>query len=430
MVNLTRRIDSFVGRILTAITLTLSPAALAKDESNWTLDFSGQYRARVEDFQRPFVGLSPVDEFTSVAHRLLTGARLSHKSRFGAFAQFGAFVEEGRKPSARRTDKGDPDIQQLYLDVPLISSNTASTVRIGRQEMSFGASRLVSRRNSPNIRRSFDAFRVMTQWHDLSVQAFLARPVQLRPGAFDDKSDQSGTFWGVYGSRSYQTESGVDLYYFGLDRDLGVFDQGREPETRHTIGLRHFGKSAAWNWDSEAAIQFGKFGEGGIRAWFAGGEVSRTWTDSKWSPRLSLRSHIFSGDDDPLDPDLQTFNPLFPNTTYFTRAGLFAPANAIDLHPIVSITPSSNLRLELSADFFWLYSTGDALYQPPLAPRITGSANNKRRLGEIWEVLAKWSPTQRVEVTAAYDIGKFRGFIADAGGKSPRFFLLSIQITL
>ena len=432
MAKRTRPLHGFLGRVLTTILLTLhlTPVVAAESDSSWSLDLSGQYRARVEDFHEPFVGLSSVDEFTSVAHRLLGGVRLSHESRFEAFAQFGTFLEDGRKPAARLTDEGDPDIQQLYFDFPLSANNTTPMVRVGRQEMSFGASRLVSRRDSPNIRRSFDALKVTIPWRDTSVQAFLARPVDLRVGAFDDKPDQSVSFWGVYASRSGQEGRGVDLYYLGLDRDIGVFDQGRAPETRHTIGVRHFAKSGTWNWDGEAAFQFGEFGEADIRAWFVGGEVSRSWKDFKWSPRLALRSHIFSGDDDPLDPDLQTFNPLFPKTTFFTQSGLFAPTNAIDLHPVVSITPIPNFRLAVSVDFFWRYSKDDALYRPPLAPRITGSANSNRRLGEIWEVLAKWSPTQRVDVTAAYDVGKVRGFIADAGGRSPRFFMLSIQVNL
>jgi len=397
--------------------------------SDWSIEFSGQYRVRVEDFEEPFVGLSSVDEFTSVSHRLLGGLGIDYKKRFRLFAQLGSFFEEGRKPSTRSTDEGDPDIQQLYLDFPLGPNDHTPTLRLGRQEMSFGASRLVSVRDSPNIHRSFDALKLTLPWRRADVQIFAGRPVELLNGAFDDKSDTAIAFWGVYGSAPRPDNGGLDLYYFGLNRDVGIFDQGVASEIRHTVGARLFGKRSAWDWDGETAFQFGTFGDGSIRAWFVGVEVGRTWKESPWSPRVAFRSHVFSGDDDPLDPDLQTFNPLFPKTTFFTQAGLFSPANAIDFHPLISFSPTDNLRVTTSIDFFWRYSTDDALYRPPLLPRIPGAANDERYLGTIWEILAKWSPTKHMDITLAFDVGNTQGFISEAGGKDPRFLLASVQIT-
>ncbi len=416
-----------VGVLLT-LAVTITPVEGA--DSDWSVDLSGQYRVRVEGYQEPFVGLSSIDEFTSIAHRLLGGVSLDYKDHYRVFAQFGTFIENGRKPSARPTDEGHPDIQQLYLDFPLSSDISTRKLRFGRQEMSFGASRLVSLRDSPNIRRSFDALKLTFPWRRMELQAFVGRPVELLRGAIDDSTDTSVAFWGVYGSAPLPNDTGLDFYYFGLDRDMSTFDQGVAAESRHTVGTRIFGRRNAWNWDGEAAFQFGKFGDGNIRAWFIGGEVGRTWRDARWSPRLAIRSHVFSGDDDPLDPDLQTFNPLFPKTTFFTQAGLFSPANAIDLHPLLSLSPAKNLRITMSVDVFWRFSTDDALYRPPLLPRIPGNANDRRFLGAIWEVLAKWSPTERISVTLAYDVADARSFISDAGGKDPRFFLLSAQVSL
>ena len=333
-------IGNAVG-VLLALVVTITPAEGA--DSDWSVDLSGQYRVRVEDYEEPSVGLSSTDEFTSIAHRLLGGVSLDYKDHYRVFAQFGTFIENGRKPSARPTDEGHPDIQQLYLDFPLSPNNSARRLRFGRQEMSFGASRLVSLRDSPNIRRSFDALKLTFPWRSMEIQAFVGRPVELLRGAIDDSTDTSVAFWGVYGSAPLPNDTGLDFYYFGLDRDMSTFDQGVAAETRHTVGARIFGRHSAWNWDGEAAFQFGKFGDGSIRAWFIGGEVGRTWRDARWSPRLAIRSHVFSGDDDPLDPDLQTFNPLFPKTTFFTQAGLFSPANAIDLHPLLSAPSSGKL---------------------------------------------------------------------------------------
>ncbi len=417
------------AHVVVLLTLAVFSTPVEGADSDWSIDFSGQYRIRVEDFEEPFVGLSPNDEFSSIAHRLLGGVNVDYKNRYRLFAQLGTFVENGRKPRARPVDEGDLDIQQLYLDFPLGPENGATTLRLGRQEMSFGASRLVSVRDSPNIRRSFDALKLTFTWRGSQLRAFVGRPVELLNGAFDDKPDTSVAFWGVYGSVPLANDGGLDLYYFGLDRDVGVFDQGVAAETRHTVGARFFGSRSPWDWDGEAAFQFGKFGDGNIRAWFVGGEAGRTWKEARWSPRLAFRAHVFSGDDDPLDPDLQTFNPLFPKTTFFTQLGLFSPTNAIDLHSLVSFSPTQSLRVTASIDFFWRYSTDDALYRPPLLPRIPGGANDERYLGTIWEFLLKWSPTKHMDITLAYDVGNVHGFISEAGGKDPRLLLASVQIT-
>ena len=339
-----------------------------------------------------------------------------------------AYIENGRKPSERATDEGDPDIHQFYVDLSLSPTTKDSALRIGRQEISFGASRLVSKRDSPNIRRSFDAVKMSWPWRTVNMQAFVARPVELRDGPFDDKSETAVAFWGIYGSLPRSSNGGLDIYYLGLDREIGIYDQGTADETRHTIGARLFGNRGGWRWDAESAFQFGDFGDGDIRAWFAGGEIGHSWSESPWSPHLALRMHAFSGDRDPDDSDLETFNPLFPKTTFFTQLGLFSPANAVDVHPMVSFSPTASVRVTASVDFFWRFSTDDALYRPPLLPRISGNTNDERYLGTIAELLVKWSVNERIQVTLAYDVGNVQGFIADAGGKDPRLFLASVQI--
>lgn len=97
----------------TGVIGTLALAALPTEAagSDWSIEFSGQYRVRVEDYKEPFIGLASVDEFTSLAHRLLGGVRAGYKNRFHLFAQLGTFAENGRKPRARPIDEGELDIQ-------------------------------------------------------------------------------------------------------------------------------------------------------------------------------------------------------------------------------------------------------------------------------------------------------------------------------
>lgn len=51
-------------------------------------------------------------------------------------------------------------------------------------------------------------------------------------------------------------------------------------------------------------------------------------------PRPGLKANITSGARDPNNPNLKTFNPLFPKGAYFSEDGDW-PANQIDLNPSV-----------------------------------------------------------------------------------------------
>jgi len=44
-----------------------------------------------------------------------------------------------------------------------------------------------------------------------------------------------------------------------------------------------------------------------------------------------------SGDNNPNDKDLQTFNPLFPKGKYFGELSLLGPYNLINLHPSIGV---------------------------------------------------------------------------------------------
>ena len=51
-------------------------------------------------------------------------------------------------------------------------------LRAGRQEMSFGSSRLVGVRESPNVRQSFDGLRATLGVEGWLVDGFLTRPAE------------------------------------------------------------------------------------------------------------------------------------------------------------------------------------------------------------------------------------------------------------
>jgi Alginate export len=79
-----------------------------------------------------------------------------------------------------------------------------------------------------------------------------------------------------------------------------------------TVGLRVWRQAKPWDYNFEAVYQWGRFGSGPIRAWTFASDSGLTLPKAAWRPRFGLKADVTSGDKDPSEPTLQSFNPLFP----------------------------------------------------------------------------------------------------------------------
>jgi alginate export protein len=222
-----------------------------------------------------------------------------------------------------------------------IGGTLALTLRAGRQEMAYGSARLIDVRQGPNVRRSFDAARMLLHAGGWQVDGFAARPVLNGGGVFDSRRDPNQALWSVYGSGKPSGLRGaaLDLYYLGFQDDQGDYVQGTASETRHSVGGRLWGKAGGWDYNFESLFQWGHFGSAEIRAWTAASDTGHTWNDAPLQPRLGLRANVASGDDDPNDDVLETFNPLYPRGNYFNELATLGPRNFFDVHPFLTVKP-------------------------------------------------------------------------------------------
>jgi len=109
----------------------------------------------------------------------------------------------------------------------------------------------------------------------------------------------------------------LDVYYLGLDREKATFDQGTAREQRHTVGINLHGRKNDLFFFGEGDVQFGKFGRGQLLAWKVAPILGYAFPKVRFHPALSVQGAISSGDKNPADPNLETFNPLFPNGLYY-----------------------------------------------------------------------------------------------------------------
>ena len=389
---------------------------------DWYLSIGGELRERYEYYSETGFGLEGgSDDY--LLHRLLIHADLHLGNHFRTFVQFGSHYVFGKEDEIAPIDQNIIDIQQAFADISLDTSAGRFLLRGGRQELAFGSQRLIAVRESPNVRRSFDGVRFAYDSKPVRIDAFVTRPVELRRGAFNDNSDDRTAFWGVYAFSAVPCIAGLklDLYYLGLINEDAEYLQGIATERRHSIGIRLSGKTRGLDYNFEFVYQFGSFGTAGIRAWTAASDTGYTWTGLPFKPRFGLKVDIASGDDDPKDGTLGTFNPLFPKIAYFTENSLFVPANLINVYPSLALELKEGLLVSVGWDVLWRESTRDAFYLNPLSPLPSSEASRNSFIGSEATVDLRWQFNRHVQISASY-VRFFAGdTIEDAGGKDVDF---------
>ncbi|MFO1499392.1 MAG: alginate export family protein [Verrucomicrobiota bacterium] len=369
------------------------------------LSTGGEIRERFEYVEHNNWGRGPADQNGYLLHRYVVHADWHEGDQFRFFAAFKSGLEEGRSGGPRPTDRDRFDLHQAFADLRALDMVDRSlTLRLGRQELAYGSSRLISVREGPNVRLSFDGAKGMWKSDSWQVDAFAVKPARTQPGVFDDDPDPHQSLWGIYSVAAVPPFRGakVDLYYLGLERGQARFDQGAARETRHSFGGRIWGRDRSWDYNFEAVYQYGTFGHEEIHAWTVASDTGYTLLDAPFSPRFGLKANITSGDQNPEDAGLQTFNPLFPRGAYFGEPALIGPANHIDVHPSVDLNLSRRLRLNLNWDLFWRESVRDGIYGPALNLIRSGRDSNERLVGHQFEALLEWRLNRHLLVTADY----------------------------
>ncbi|OUL98815.1 alginate export family protein [Variovorax sp. JS1663] len=400
------------------------------DSGSWYATLGGELRERYEYVRAPVFGLGSPPRNDYFLSRASLFADIHFGPGFRTFVEIAAAHAPGWSGSPPATQKDTLDVLQAFGEAKLSLGEGQLSVRAGRQQMSFGSSRLVGVRDSPNIRRSFDGVRVTwIESKDLRVDAFAVQPVAPRTGRFDDGRDRAQDLWGVYATTNVPAVAGLkaDLYYLGLNRRDARFAQGVETEHRHTVGARLFGSHADFDWNIEGIFQFGNFGGSSIRAWALSSDTGYTFSDRTWTPRIGLKADAFSGDRNLRDGRLGTFNALFPRLPYFSEANLVAPSNLLDLQPNLTLALTPTVELNLAWNPLWKQTKADAFYAPPLSPVRGTAGTQSRHIGQQVIATIEWSATPRLTVAASYVHFEPGRATRQAGGRSGEFLATWLQ---
>ncbi len=310
--------------------------------------------------------------------------------------QLGVHAENGKAGGPGRTDSGALDVQQAYWRW----QRGGFHLQLGRQEAGYGSSRLLSVRDGPNIRLAFDGARAGWKGRLGTLDLMALRPLENRPGAFDDRGERGAHLWGAYATTARGRGPGQwDLYLLDYRREGARFAAGSGTERRETLGARWFGQFGALDWNSELVAQGGELqtvaGTLDVRAWTLATDTGWRWTERPLQPRLGLKADIASGDGKLHDGRLGTFNALFPKSAYFSEASLLAPANLMDLQPTLTLRLHHAVTTELGVQMAWKQRRADAVYTTP-APLLAlpGSAGGARRIGTQYKSETRWQASK------------------------------------
>jgi hypothetical protein len=394
------------------------------EDGSWYVTLGGELRARYESSRQPVFGLGAPTRNDYLLTRSFLFADVHFGPHLRSFVELVSGLSPGWAGTPPPTQRDQLDLLQGFAEVSLPLSGGSLMLRGGRQEMSFGSSRLVSVRESPNVRRSFDGFRA--GWsgpQDLRIDAFLVRPVAPQTGIFNDSRDPAQAFWGVYATTAIPAVQGLkaDIYYLGLERENARFAQGVGTERRQTVGTRLFGKRDGFDWNIEAAFQFGSFGTADIRAWTVSSDVGYRLADLPFSPRLGLRADAISGDGNLRDNKLGTFNPLFPKLPYFSEANLAAPANLLDIQPNLTLALTAKLDFTIGWNPLWKQAKADAFYTTPLSPTRGTAGGTGRFIGQQTSATLSWAATDQLTIGGTYVQYTPGERVKQAGGRSGEF---------
>jgi hypothetical protein len=393
---------------------------------DWYASLGGQARYRYEYFDHANFGAGPQDKDGYHLTRLLANADIHFGDMFRLFAQGKSAMIDNRDGGPRPVDADEADIQQLFADAKIpLAEDQSLTFRFGRQELLYGAQRLIGPVDWTNVRRTFEGAKVSWSTPANTLDVFWVRPVIVDKERLNN-GDGDSSFAAIYDTLSLpwlfgkSAASKIEMYGLALSKEKDATTP--VDSDTYTVGARFTTNPKPFDFDLEPDYQFGRSGSGDISAWSVATEGGYTVSQLEFTPRAFLGFDAASGDNDPANPDKGTFNQLFP--TGHLQLGyidVIGRQNIVDIHPGVELTllkdESYAKKVTLRADYrvFWRENTHDALYNSLGAVQRAAGTNRESYVGNELDLLLTWQIERHTQIYAGYSHFFAGDFIQDTG---------------
>ena len=335
------------------------------------IEFGGEIRIRPEvTDDNPNTFTLGVDSFVGQRVRLNARARLTDDVTGFVEIQDSRFW--GGEFSTTNS-LANVDLHQAYLQADRFLTPGLS-LRIGRQELSYGSERLIGVSDWDNVGQSFDAIKAVFAKKRWSIDLVASRVNDFQgfrfgvparenedPDFFPAPPHQE--FYGAYlkflnDNPNYKLEA----YGFLLNDNLARFGEVRrrtDSTSIYTVGGRQEAKfDGGFYFDGEAAFQTGHRGPDDHLAAAAAGRVGKYFKSAR-SPHFGFEYAFATGDGNSRDQDSREFIDLFAdNHTHHGYMDLIGWRNLHDYRLNFGFNPAGELSLDVDYHKFLLHQAG------------------------------------------------------------------------
>lgn len=320
------------------------------------------------------------------------------------------------------------DLHQLYADVKFPHEDVPLKVRVGRQKLAYGEQRFVGGFEWSNVARVFDAVKIVftpTKW--FSFDAWFSQVVVADRNHADHPTHKDN-FWGLYGSLKPIENHVIDTFLFIRDSRNATFTgeiaSNRGGLTEFTYGNRLVGQKAGLDYGFEWAIQGGERANEDIEALALHARIGYTIPDVDLKPRFSFEYNHGSGDSDPRDGKIETFDNLFPtNHLHYGYMDFFSLRNTHNFRLGFDMQPHSKVHFKTDFHWFYLDTPSGALQNAGGAVLRAGNAGASSTVGQEIDLLTKWKASKHLSFLLGYSHFFSGGFIEDTGASQDADFL-------
>ena len=435
--------------------------------------FDFQERFRWEIRNNNFDFNDSVNVFTD-DNWFLQRARLGLVIKPSPWFKIYAQAQDSREINSDRPDfpgllgaEGDDafDLRQGYIEIGN-PKEFPLTLKAGRQILSYGDERVIGAFDWNNIGRTFDAVKLRWEEKTWWLDTFASTVVVPERRSYNqsdffngNETERKQIFSGLYFNTVALGPQSIDLYALHLHESLTA----APGDTNFaTLGVRIKSKPGAFapeayvpdgktmadgksapvplkkkpvglDYGFEGALQTGEVRGLDLTAWAVHGDIGYTF-DMPWLPRAALGYSYGSGDGDPANGDIETFQNLFPtNHKFYGQMDVFSWQNIHDLELNLRAQPIKAVTIRADYHAFFLASTDDAWYRAngvatvrPLTPAARSADNYA---GSEIDVLVTWSVNKYLTVDAGYSHFFAGSYLGDTGADDDADFAY-VQATL
>ena len=334
------------------------------------------------------------------------------------------------------------DLRQAYIELAMNEWG----LKLGRQTLSYGDERLIGTADWLNLGHVFDAVKLTYKGQGWSIDAFAGSRVTHARGRFNQSDVFNGNethreqvFSGLYFNTSALSFANTDLYALHLHQagNTDFFTLGSRLKSKPAAPApaHHDGKgvvcpapaASPWDWDAEFAFQFGEVGGRDLSAFAGHAGLGYTVASCPVGSRFGLEYNFATGDGNPTDGDVETFQNLFPsNHKFYGFMDAFAWQNVHNIAVSWKTKPCKDVTARLDYHAFWLADTNDVWYRAngatAVRPLTPAARNADSYAGSEIDLVVTWQARKELVIEAGASHFFTGSYLGDTGAQSDANF--------